>query len=139
MSVFLSIVGLVFDSSLENLNKSSTHNEADNLISLLQHARAKATSNICRDSSCVGGSAHGLSIQYDSFVVFEGSTYNSANRTLDQITPRNINYISTGINEIVFANLSGDAVVSGDIILTATTGEKLTISIGQEGQIIWKK
>lgn len=138
LAIFLTIVGLVFDSSFDNFEKSSVDTEADTLMSLLQHARAEAMSNICRDISCTVGSFHGILIINNSFIVFEGTDFKSSNRAFDQVTPRNSAFVSSGVSEISFENLSGNTINYGNIILENKSGQKIIVSVGQEGQISWQ-
>lgn len=104
--------------------------ERDNLAAMLQRARNQAMTNI-------NEAPHGLSVQSQNFVVFQGASYAARNTAYDEIFPRYALVSTSGINEVVFRQLRGDvAAGTGDINLT--NGLKtLTVSVNGEGRINW--
>lgn len=127
----------------------SFHSDRDILISALQHARAEAVSNICRGGDCEnGGKKHGVKILTDKYVIFQGNDYNSRDVDYDAFLDASPATGRSGITEVVFAQLSGNASSissSGDcatlpeplcIILQGGTRSSV-ITINSEGQILW--
>ena len=79
--------------------------EYELLISLLQNARNLAMVN--RNES-----DHGLFLDTDEFVIFQGSSYSSRVASGDRSFPRASNISIGGLSEIVFSALSGNASAS---------------------------
>ena len=132
-------LGLYF--GLDNLKGYSFHSDRDVLVSLLQHARSEAISNICRGEDCTDGKHHGVFVRPpehpDSYVVFQGENYINRDQDYDiTIDVSNSTYVS-GMTEIIFERLSGNATTIGDINLTDDRNHTSTISINSEGQILW--
>ncbi|MEK7071436.1 MAG: GspH/FimT family pseudopilin [Patescibacteria group bacterium] len=128
-------VGMFFD--FDSFRAHSFYTDRDALISALQHARSEAISNVCR-GSCTDGLPHGVNILDDKYIIFQGADYSSADHNQDAVLDANPNVAHGGMDEIVFRQLSGDAVSPGDITLRDNLGgRKSTISINSEGQIIW--
>ena len=134
MLVIISSLGLYYNFS--NLHSYSFHGDRDNLVSALQHARSQAVSNICY-GACTDGKSHGVYIEEDQYIIFQGVDYASRDEDYDAFIEANPNIEHSGLDEVVFDQLTGDAN-AGDIIITdPTTSRTSTISINSEGQIIW--
>lgn len=144
--------GLFF--GIDSLRGYSFHSDRDTLVSTLQHARAEAMANICRGKAadCTdGGKPHGVYIDTTNrkYVIFQGATYVS--RDSDQDAPIDANNLTTwkGVNEVVFAELSGDAASADSSPDCASEAEPICIIVGDqasrtsvitvnsEGQILW--
>ena len=110
--------------------------DRDVLITALQHARSQAVGNICLGSGCTGGKPHGVYISPDTYVMFQGTSYAARDVAVDAVLDATPSVIQSGITEVVFKQLSGDVLTTGDIILTEENHVS-TITIGSEGQIIW--
>lgn len=88
------------------------------LIASLREARNTAYANYNENS-------HGLHIDNDAFVIFEGDSYATRVIANDRIMDRNSDIVISGPNEIIFASLTG-----------FTTDESYTISAYQGESII---
>ena len=114
----VAIVGsLALFLSMDSYRASSFRADRDLLITLLQHARAQAIHNVCASPSCTDGKPHGVHIQSDAYVLFEGSSYapEDAMNAPFQHSP----LTSVSGPDIVFSALSGNPVATGTITLTA--------------------
>jgi len=139
-------LGLYF--GLDSLRGYSFRSDRDVLASVLQHARAEAVSNVCRGGGCQDGKPHGVAIKPsdypDSYVIFQGSSYDSRtaeDKNYDAIfdAPRATKHGGSvnEIEEIVFDRLSGNVNTPGEMTLIDATGRTSVISINSEGQILW--
>jgi Tfp pilus assembly protein FimT len=103
--------------------------ERDNLISIYQQARNATMTG-------EGGSAHGVYLTGDGYVLFEGASYasRSTERDLDISKSDLINI--TGSTEVVFETLSGRVASTS---FSITNGKKtFNIDINTEGRIDWE-
>lgn len=123
--------------SFDTYHSSSYHIDRASLIGMLQHARAEAINNRCEGSGCAGGMPHGVSIQPNRYVLFQGVDYISRDRDADTIIEANPSISHSGMSEIVFATSSGNVQSAGHITISDVSGLVSTITIGNEGQIFW--
>jgi len=136
MGIFIMVGGLALFVSMETYRGSSFRSDRDLLVAALQHARAQAMNNICFGTGCADGEAHGVHIQSDKYIVFQGSIYDSSdlnNAAFDSTitttkTPATLN--------ILFSQLSGNSTPA-TITLTDVEGHTSAISVSAEGQISW--
>lgn len=100
------------------------------LVSTLQKARSRAMNNVEQTK-------HGVHIEneLDYYFIFKGDTYNPNDSTNEKI-PREEKIILSGLTNIVFKQLSGNAN-EGNITLTDTGGKQKTIIISENGLIDW--
>src|SRR3989338_4178929 len=103
--------------------------ERDMLISVLQKARSQALNNI-RETP------HGVRLEDDSYILFQGSSYAAADHGFDQVVGAAPSISHTGLSEIVFTQLSGGANASGTIDVTDGL-RTISISINNAGRISW--
>ena len=130
---FIAATTLVF--SIGYFQSEIQRTEEDTLIYLLQFARAKAMQN-------VDGTAHGVAIDPDGlkqFVLFSGNNFTSADPATMSTFDRSSNFIlaTSSSKEIVFSQLSGAVVESGDIVFIDATKSNVssTITVNYEGAI----
>lgn len=121
---FLVAMGLFFDFSL--YRGSSFHSDVDIFASVLQRARSRAINNI-------NESRHGVFIDSDKYVLFQGSSY-GLEPGFDQPISRNGGLVFGGPSEIIFDQLSGDSNFEGDIIISGN-GKTATVTMNNEGLI----
>lgn len=122
---------------LDTYRGYSFHSDRDLLVAALQHARSQAVGNICLGAGCTEGQAHGVHVESNKLVMFQGTVYNSSdpvNASID--LNANVTGVSPVPTDIVFTQLS--ATTTGAAInLTDTTGRTSTVTISSEGQIVW--
>lgn len=99
------------------------------LSSVLERARDKAMNNF-------NGSAHGVFIGSDNYVIFEGDDYETRNTSQDLIVPRAGAIAISGASELVFEQLSG-RTSSTTLILNDGINQNF-IYINEEGKIHYK-
>jgi prepilin-type N-terminal cleavage/methylation domain-containing protein len=105
------------------------HDEVRTAATLLATARSRAMSN-------TNAAPHGVAILPSQYVVFEGASY-GANPAQDEATAAAPSVSRIGMTEVVFAQLTGDATVTGgDLVLTDGVHSS-TIAINNEGRIDW--
>lgn len=125
VAMFSTLAGMTAFFNLSFYKGSSFTSDYDAFIAVLQRVRAKAISNI-------NESNHGLYIDADKYILFEGDSYLTATDTQD--ISRNSNITITGASEIVFSQLSGDSNFNGILVLTEGT-RTATVSLNNEGRI----
>lgn len=140
IAFFAVIGGLSLAYGIEGYRQVTFHSDRDMLVATLQRARAKAVGNICI-GTCTEGKPHGVAITEDAqgnvrFTIFQGSSY-GAEPAFDDVIRANPNTKRDGISEVVFAQLSGRANPSGEIVLKDATGRTSTTTVGSEGEISW--
>jgi prepilin-type N-terminal cleavage/methylation domain-containing protein len=102
--------------------------ERSSVIAILQKARSQSLANI-------NNTAYGVHFGSGQYVIFQGSVYNSGS-SLNQNIPAGAGTNVSGLIDVTFAQLSGDAGSGGN--LTLSDGKRLTeISINSEGGINW--
>lgn len=124
----LMLMGLFFD--LTFYRGTSFNTDVDIFASILQRARARAINNI-------NESNHGVCVDTDNFVLFEGDDCLTA--TVKDNISRNPGLSFSGIpaisvSGIVFSRLSGDSNFEGNIIIGGF-GKTATIQLNYEGLI----
>jgi Tfp pilus assembly protein FimT len=134
---FIAIVGsfslLV---SMDSYRSYNFYTERDLLISALHHARAQAVGNVCTGAGCSTGKPHGVSIQSNKFIVFQGVSYAARDISEDAVIPANASVAHGGLAEVVFTQLSGNSPIPG-VITISGNGRSSNITIGVQGQIFW--
>ncbi len=139
--VVLGLVALIGGFSMvmgvDSFKKQIFRSDRDLLISTLHRARALAISNTCFGPLCTDGLPHGVKIESDRFIIFQGSSYNPDDE-YNEVVEKTGGAFVTGLAEIVFQPLSGEVFTAGDIIIS-DSGTVSTTTIGSEGQIFWTK
>lgn len=121
LGVILSI-GLI--AGFDSLSRSSLVSERDTITLALAGARARALANVNETS-------HGVRVEEDRLVVFEGDP--PAN---ELVTERNPAVEASGDLEITFTPLT--VIVDSDKTITLSqNGQEAVIDINTEGRIEW--
>jgi hypothetical protein len=97
----------------------------------LQKARSEAINNI-------DNSKHGFYFDEtnDKYIVFDGDFFDHLKIDQYLLVQKNSAITISGLNDIVFDQLTGNATPTGDLILSDNISSS-TISINQEGRIDW--
>lgn len=127
MAIFAALATMSSFLDLTFYRGNSFSADYDMFVAVTQRVRARAINNI-------NESKHGVYIDADKYILFEGASYATATVT-EEIT-RNSNVSLSGVSEVVFSQLSGDSNFNGDIVLSDGFRTS-TISINNEGQISW--
>jgi Tfp pilus assembly protein FimT len=139
MALLAAISGLGLIVGMESYRGYAFRADRDTLVSLLERARAQSINNICVGTSCTNGKPHGVFVDVpgNHYVLFQGATYGTRDSAIDEVTGANVGVTRSGLTEVVFAQLSGEVNLSGDIVLSGVAGTVSTTSINAEGQISW--
>ncbi len=126
MVALIASVGIVMN--LDAYRNYIFSTERDTLVAILQKARSRALNNMYQ-------SPHGVHIEDSTYTLFRGASFNSGASTNETVFA-NSAVAKTGINDIVFDQLSGNAAPAGDITLSNSIRSS-TISVNNEGKIDW--
>ena len=135
MGLFSMIAGLGLFLDFGSYRGDAFRAEQASLVELLQTARANALNNINEEP-------HGVAIHpggYDGYVVFEGSTYATADHSRDMRVEAfyTVGFSSTTPQEVVFEQLSGDSNGATITMTDSVRGLTAVIAINHEGAIDW--
>ncbi len=137
LGVITIAAGTLMFVDLTSYNASQFQSATNNLISVLQTARASSLNNVDQ-------SAHGVAIfpsdHPTSYVIFEGPSYASRIIAKDEIidSDYSIDFGNISLKEIVFDQLSGNVQQNGNINLVDRARKlNFKISINYEGGISW--
>ncbi|MES3005825.1 MAG: prepilin-type N-terminal cleavage/methylation domain-containing protein [Patescibacteria group bacterium] len=122
--VVIALIGIVFSFSsvgVDSYRRQILETETTKLAGLLQTARNRSMNN-------VNQSAYGVRITADQFILFHG--------VVDEPVPRSTAVVVSGLNQIVFDQLSGNTSNTGTITLSMDANSK-NINIGANGRINW--
>lgn len=132
----LGSLGLIM--SLDSYRSYAFRNERDLIVTVLQKARSQAINNVCLGSGCTSGADHGVHLQTGSYTIFQGTIFASANHSLDQVVQSSSATVQlSGLTDVVFSQLSGNAAPAGNITVSDGVGHSTTISINDAGRIDW--
>ncbi len=126
--------------SMDSYRSSGFYADRNLLVAALQRARAEAINNICL-GACTDvndGKAHGVHIQSESYVIFQGTSY-SAGDPVNAVFPAHTTLTESSLSDVVFSPLTATTSTTGDITLSDNAGHTSTITIGSEGQITWTR
>ena len=123
--------------TMDSYRSHSFYTDRDALVSLLQHARAESMSNTCGNQNCTDGVPHGVAIEPDSYVLFEGDSYALRDVSQDISVERSPLMSATGLTEVIFAVGSANVAADGVIHLSDVSHHESDITVGSEGQISW--
>ncbi len=127
IAILTTIAGFGLFANLGFYKRYALNSDRDILTNVLGKARNSAMNNLNQ-------SAHGVFIEPNRYTIFQGSSYVSRRQERDQVFIASPAVALSGLQEIIFQQLSGDASASGTIILTS--GEiNRAISINYEGRI----
>ncbi|MDP2788459.1 MAG: prepilin-type N-terminal cleavage/methylation domain-containing protein [bacterium] len=130
--ITMAVISLLFFAgyfvSVDSFSRELIISEHLTLVSVLQKARNRAMNNI-------NTSRHGVYIENDLYIIFRKFPHNSNEPTNEKIQ-RNNNINISGLNEVIFSQLSGESGNTGDIFLDdGMRTKKITIKKG--GLIDW--
>ncbi|OGM97062.1 MAG: hypothetical protein A3B86_02930 [Candidatus Yanofskybacteria bacterium RIFCSPHIGHO2_02_FULL_38_22b] len=130
LAIVVILVGLYPFLNIDELISRNFESNISSAVTSIIRARSESINNI-------GNSPHGFKIIPGSYIIFEGQDYVSRNLSKDKVIPQGSNdLVFSGIDEIVFSQLSGDSTASDSF--TITRGTKMaTIHINYEGRIDW--
>ena len=120
--------------------KSALQTEKNTFTSLLQRARSLSMNNVCA-GECTDGVAHGVHIDDEGYVLFQGSEYvdSDPHNARFPFEPTLVRAGTLLTQDVVFAQLSGDTNCSSvcELSIRAPDGVTVVISVTGEGRILW--
>jgi len=128
-ALFTMIASLSMAIGLDAIGRATVHGERDLFVSLLASARARALSN-------THTSSHGVHITSDTFILFEGTSYNPASPT-NQEVGRSSSANITGPDTVIFEQLTAHATAGVGTITISDEAQTATIDINSIGRIDW--
>lgn len=114
--------------SMSSVSRTHALSERDLLVSLLTQTRAKAVANVQEKP-------HGVYIETDNYIVYEGTIYEEESLT-NRIIPRNSHVTINGLKNIIFQQLTADVENTGTIEIVEDT-QIYRIEINSAGRINW--
>lgn len=128
LGIMATLFSLTAPSIISSYGDYQFREERNVLVSTLRRARSISMTG-------ANGKDHGLKIASSSYVIFEGSSWNTRDISKDIDSPRNPSIAITGGSEIVFSYLTGKSTTT---LLTISEGSNVaSISINQEGLVSW--
>ncbi len=122
--------------SFDYYRNNSFFSEQKIIVSVLQKARNQAMNNVCQ-GTCTKGKAHGVKFDKvaNKYIIFQGNSYGARDTAFDdeiEVTPT----ISiSGMDEVVFSQLSGNASVTGGNLTVSGSGRTAVIEVNSNGRI----
>lgn len=101
---------------------------ANSVASSFHRAKTLATAS-------EGDSQWGVRVQSGSITVFRGTSYAGRNSAFDEIFTVPTTITPSGLGEVVFDRLTGTALSTGTVTLTALTGRVRTVAITAKGAV----
>jgi len=129
MAIFVVIMGFGLFIGMDVYRGYSFSSETDIAVSVFQRSRSRALNN-------VHGSPHGVYVASSSYHMFVGDSYATRDTSKDETIPAHPSIALSGLNEVVFSQLSGDASPQG-VVVVSDGGRTSSISINHEGTINW--
>jgi len=130
VAIMVMISGLGLFISLDFYKTYALNSERDIVVSIFMKARNRAANNF-------NESGHGIYINSDGYTVFQGSSYVSRNQTYDELIKRAYSVTSSGLQEIVFEQLTGNLTTSAGDVTLSNGVKSINISLNSEGRINW--
>lgn len=130
MAILAVVLGFGYFVGFDFYKNYALHSEKDLLVSILRKARSQALNN-------VGAAPHGVYIGSDSYIIFYGSSFAARNSQYDEDIRKAPGISSSGLDEVVFQQLSAFSTASGAIALS-NNRNSFFIDINYEGRINWR-
>jgi len=127
LAIFTLIISLGAFMSLDFYKSYSFRSEKYQLVSILQKARSQALNNINQ-------TPHAVHIESGGYTFFEGNNFQSSTNKIFFESNGNVSH--SGMTDVIFGQLTGNAIVSGgDLVLHDGVHQDIIISINNEGRI----
>ena len=129
LGLFVVLVSFGLFVSMDFYRGSSFRSERNTVVSILTKARNQSLNN-------VNEAPHGVFFPAGAYVLFQGPSYASRTTAFDETITATPTVTRSGLSEIVFSQLSGNANVSGSIFMSNGTRTS-TVLINYEGRMDW--
>lgn len=130
VAIMVMIIGMGFSINFDFYKTYALSSERDIVIGVLMKARNKAANNFNQ-------SAHGVFVNQNGYTMFQGPSYVSRNTSYDELIKRNNSVAVSGIQEIIFEQLTGSLTSSAGDVTLDNGAKSVNISLNSEGRINW--
>ncbi len=127
VALFFIIASFLFPISLHVLRTHTLYETTENLLHVLRRAQSMSLTGMNNNS-------YGVKVHPDSYVLFEGDSYESRRIVSDEVYPLPSSVAITGFDEVVFTALSGTPADAHLLSLSVNEREE-TIEISALGLI----
>lgn len=114
--------------------KKTFNEEVDNLYLSFMRTRVTSMHNVCYGISCTDGKPHGVHIEADRYVLFQGNLFSHRDVAYDEIVFFPPSVSATSLGDVVFEQLSGNTN-AGTITITDGESRVAQILVNTEGRI----
>jgi prepilin-type N-terminal cleavage/methylation domain-containing protein len=121
------VAGFTFSTGFDFLRTQNLDESANNMIETLRRAQIQALTQ-------KNDSSFGVRILSDSYILFEGDSYAARNLTEDESFTFAANITPSGLDEVVFAKLTGIPSATGLVTLTLDSAS-VDLDINSHGKI----
>lgn len=130
IAIIVVISGLGLFVGLDFYKTYALNSERDIVTSVLMKARNRAANNL-------NESPHGLYIDSNGYTIFQGISYALRDQSHDEPIKRNNAVNVSGLQEVVFEQLSGNLTTTEGEITLSNGARSIIISLNNEGRINW--
>ncbi|MEK7184149.1 MAG: prepilin-type N-terminal cleavage/methylation domain-containing protein [Patescibacteria group bacterium] len=88
-------------------------------------------------TSSEGDSQWGVHIVTGSITLFQGTSFAARNAAYDEVFTVSATITPSGVGDVVFDRLTGEALSTGTVTLTASTGVVRTVAITSKGTVTY--
>lgn len=82
-----------------------------------------------------GDISWGVNISNENIILFKGESFTARDTEFDEVFDLPNSVTASGLSEIVFTKFSGRPQVTGEVILTSSTGEVRNLVINEKGTV----
>jgi len=130
VAIIVIISGLGLFVGLDFYKTFALNSERDIVVGIIMKSRNKAANNF-------NESPHGVYVDVSGYTIFQGATYASRDQSYDEMIKRNSVVTASGLQEMVFEQLSGGLTTAEGDITLSNGAKSVTISMNNEGRINW--
>ena len=128
----ISLLAIIGGIGVPVYNSFHNRNSLDLAISAYANGIRRAQAQA---QGVVGDSAWGVRIQSGSITVFKGASFVARDNTYDETFSIPGSISITGLQEVVFAKLSGLPQATGNLTLTSANNESKILSLNAKGMV----
>lgn len=139
--ICFAVVGFVFSlMSIVDIHiyqRKTFQEEVFGIETVLRRARSTSMNNICLYGNCTGGRKHGVFFEADKYTLFQGDSYSMRDSGSEEVFSVEQGILLSGIQEVVFEQLSGNVINPGKIEIDRSDGMQSEILVSGEGVITY--
>jgi prepilin-type N-terminal cleavage/methylation domain-containing protein len=136
MVVVIALVGMLGSltafADIHSYTRALAGSDVTTVLGALSEARGRAMHGVCFETACVAPASHGVLVDKDSIVIFEGQTYSDRIQAADEVLPLSAVHNSTS-QETVFNSVTGEVLHATSLSFSNGSEEAWRIDIAQSG------